>query len=516
MENARGASRVYQACTLLELRASALIGTGGKGEPVMKLAMVPAEVWQRYDAKVLRPRSRSRPHHRTPSTDRQTSSSADIVEMLPLDGAALQQWVMAALPGKKRDLEETTGAKVSERQGVKGRRYLVVSGSHLAVEQALPVLEAMLATGAACIQALLQAAQIATAETPSQDPTASVEAAPVELVQNLASESKRVQFLEDEMQADPKLDDCELLAQYEARTDLAEGWDELNLETFGETLPLTSSEQPADREEEASSTPLQRPPAPSVPAPVPASVWRPPPPPVPAWARTSSPQQGTHPDAKASKHAKPVQDTPLLARTPSPTVSKRMQSSQNGTQPVPKHAKPVQHALLLPQTPSPPLRVRVRTPSPVEEWACSSCTLLNTWAQKVCAACDAPQPGAMAPRTAPTPARAIASKKPPSAAVGVKPGKHVELANPLPQRNIAPRQPARMLIAGLAYAGSNSNAASGPKWAQRPVERLNFGPGSCSQEADEEEDPELACYIWKNHSRGVSLRGLIPKWGLAT
>jgi len=377
----------------------------------------------------------------------------------------------------------------------------------------------MLATGAACIEALLQAAQIATAETPclaAETPCpAIVEAAPLEPLQNLASESKRVQFLEDEMQADPKLDDCELLAQYEARTDLAEGWDELNLETFGETLPLTSSEQPAVREEEASSTPLQRPPAPSVPAP----VCRPPPPPVPAWARTSSPQQGTHSDAKASKHAKPVQDTPLLARTPSPTVSTRMQSPQNGTQPVPKpstHAKPVQHALLLPQTPSSPLRMRVRTPSPVEEWACSSCTLLNTWAQKVCAACDSPQPGAMAPRTAPNPAQAIASKKAPSAAVGIKPGKHVELANPLPQRNIAPRQPARMIIAGLAYAGSNSNAASGPKWAQRPVERLNFGPGSCSQEADEEEDPELACYIWKNHSRGVSLRGLIPKWGLAT
>lgn len=512
-----GAPRVYQACTLLELRASALAGTGGKGDPVIKLAKVPAEVWQRYDAKVLC----SRPHQRAPSTGRQKPPSADIAEMLPLEGAALQQWVMAALPGTKKDLEKTIGAQVSERQGVKGRRYLVVSGSYSAVEQALPILEAMLATGAACIQALLQAAQIAIAETPCQDPTASVEAATVEPLQNLASESKRVQFLEDEMQADPKLDDCELLAQCEARTDLAEGWDELNFETFGETLPLTASKQLADREEGASSALLQRPPAPSVPAP----VRRPPPPPVPAWVRTSSPQQGTYSDAKASKLAKPVQHTPLLARTPSPTVYTRMQSPQNGTPPVPKaskHAKPVQHALLLPQTPSPPLRMCVRSPSAVQnstlldEWACSSCTLLNRWARKVCAACEAPQPGAMVPRTAPTPARATTSKKAPSATTALKPGKAVELANPLPQRNIAPRQPARMLIAGLTYAGSNSNAASGPKWAQRPVERLNFGHGSCSQEADEEEDPELACYIWKNHSRGVSLRGLTPKWGLAT
>jgi len=174
------------------------------------------------------------------------------------------------------------------------------------------------------------------------------------------------------------------------------------------------------------------------------------------------------------------------------------------------------------------MRMRVHTPSPVqnsmplEEWACSSCTLLNTWSQRVCAACEAPQPGAMAPRTPPTPERAIASKK---AAMGVKPGKLAKLANPLPQRNIAPRQPPRTLIAGLVYASSKSNAASGPKWAERPVERLNLGHGSCSQKADEEEDPDLACYIWnrqlnrpkvERYQRANANWGLTPKWGLAS
>jgi hypothetical protein len=98
-----------------------------------------------------------------------------------------------------------------------------------------------------------------------------------------------------------------------------------------------------------------------------------------------------------------------------------------------------------------------------------------------------------------------------------KPVKQVELANPLPQRTSAKRQAAaRTLIAGLVYGGvSQSNAASGPKWAERPVERLS----SSSREV-EEEDPDLACYLWNSSlNRPVAGRqhhfGSQAKWGVA-
>merc|ERR1712107_836671 len=78
-------------------------------------------------------------------------------------------------------------------------------------------------------------------------------------------------------------------------------------------------------------------------------------------------------------------------------------------------------------------------------------------------------------------------------------------ADPLPQRNVTRRPAPRMLVAGLVVdKGNSSNAASGPRWAERPVERLNLGNTSRAWE-DEEHDPTLACYLWNrqlNRPRG--------------
>jgi len=40
--------------------------------------------------------------------------------------------------------------------------------------------------------------------------------------------------------------------------------------------------------------------------------------------------------------------------------------------------------------------------------------------------------------------------------------------------------------------GESGNAASGYKWAERPVEKV----ASTAAYYEEEEDPELACYLW--------------------
>merc|ERR1719272_2484941 len=158
-------SDVYQVSMLLGIRAG--VGKDERGEPVIKLQEIPAEVWQQYGNKV----SATRAHRRSPSKLRQNGAAAtqnsrvadaghvtmhadastlkapafvtsamcaDVTEILTMNGDALQQWIHSSLQaGKKSELEAATGAHVSEKKGVKGRGYLVVSGAHLAVEQAL-------------------------------------------------------------------------------------------------------------------------------------------------------------------------------------------------------------------------------------------------------------------------------------------------------------------------------------------------------------------------------------------
>merc|ERR1719499_1902961 len=59
--------------------------------------------------------------------------------------------------------------------------------------------------------------------------------------------------------------------------------------------------------------------------------------------------------------------------------------------------------------------------------------------------------------------------------------------NPLPQANrrAAPAAAINTVI-------NSANAASSQKWAERPVEKLS----ATAAYYEEEEDPELACYLW--------------------
>lgn len=85
-------------------------------------------------------------------------------------------------------------------------------------------------------------------------------------------------------------------------------------------------------------------------------------------------------------------------------------------------------------------------------------------------------------------AKAAAAKVPPKAKA--RPGPVVQALNPLPQR-AAQTAATGMLNGGLEATSSSLNAATSAKWVERPVEKIDF-----TQTYEEEEDPELACYIW--------------------
>ncbi len=216
---------------------------------------------------------------------------------------------------------------------------------------------------------------------------------------------------------------------------------------------------------------------------------RPAPPPVPAWARpplsvlevcekaasaTNAPGSG-----KKVEFADPLTDT--CARTSSPMVQKS---------------------------------------SNIEEWACSACTLLNPKTAKTCALCEEPRRVPSPPPRVSSTTRTTACAKKAPTTKSSKLRRPVELVDPLPQRNAKPLPAPRMLTAGLVVGGvSNANAASGPRWAERPAERLNT---KCELQTweTEEEDPSLACYLWDRQSDRPKVQrhqriNVNPKWGLA-
>lgn len=79
--------------------------------------------------------------------------------------------------------------------------------------------------------------------------------------------------------------------------------------------------------------------------------------------------------------------------------------------------------------------------------------------------------------------------------------------NPLPQRAsasaVARAPPAQVRLAGGLLASGGSENAS-VKWAQRPVEKL-APAGTVVYE--EEQDPELACYLWDRKAQRPKARG---------
>lgn len=358
----------------------------------------------------------------------------EVTETFAIDGDALQQWVWAALPARTKELE-VMGVQVSERKGVKGRRYLVVTGSHTAVEKASLSLEAFLEDARA---AVAESGRCKAAECDSVRKMILAMLKPVG-ASRMMSPTDAESFSKDEL----------LVCAMEAREDAEVGADIFNSETFGETCGWSHEENVAANRALKISAEMDPPLEPSANdssnqlAPPPGLANRPSPPPVP-------PPRGQRPSSTVQFDGSSQLTTPSdLSVSPSPQIP---QSPTPAT-------KPLQAVL--------PRSTR------------SAVSAQKAHAKRVC-----------------------------------KSSKEDKLADPLPQRNAAPRPPLRMLSAGLVLSSdSRANAASGPRWAQPPVKQLVIGHSS------EEEDPDLACYIWdrrRNRSQALieTWSRASPKWGI--
>lgn len=112
-------------------------------------------------------------------------------------------------------------------------------------------------------------------------------------------------------------------------------------------------------------------------------------------------------------------------------------------------------------------------------------------------------PPSVLPKPAPVPDEVMSIKAAPTATparpkLGVKAKQsQAKGANPLPQRTTTASQaakPAPIMVSGglAAVSGDSRNAASSQKWLERPVEKLS----SANAYYEEEDDPDLAAYLW--------------------
>jgi hypothetical protein len=465
MESIDAVANVYPRSMLLSIRDRASECNDVDMPKLMKVNEMPVNAVRQYGPQVIRDRSRRRQPPKGVVLD-SCDEFTEITEVLQMEGDSLQHWVRKALQeGKKSELETIHAVKISEQAGVKGRRYLVVRGSHDAVEKALPAL-----------QTLLEEAKHACGRNDANSMISGKDAGQAILKMVAASAARPAEFRTDPQ---PISTDEFLLSAIEAREDAEIGADKSNFETFGETGGWSHEENVA-----ANVTLLNQPelgPPPGLPSSKAACAsnpakegnkpeepksssrlcgpdHRPPPPPVPAWTRPLTiPTQEKQSPQKEARSAK-YQPSPGPA-TPCPMEC----------------------------TPSPKI-AQIETIH--DKWSCPACTLLNAKTQTKCGACGGPRPGQSQKQAWHVFA---APKAMPRGELKAKAGKAEEPADPLPQRKSAPRPTPRMLAAGLVVGDLQSNAASGPRWAERPVERLAYR--TCAVEA-EEDDPDLACYLW--------------------
>jgi hypothetical protein len=479
----------YARSVLLSVRAA--ISRDDNGEPVIRLAHVPQEMWQRYEPKALRSKSRGHSVSNAKLSEnaghRQANSiGTEITEVIRMEGDPEVQDIMrASLEVNKKDIE-SMGATVSEKKGIRSRRHIVITGPHAAVEKVLPVLES-----------LMQNAKDAKAKVAA--PVPSLQEADEEDSRKKAAGETLLKMLKRTVEPpatapseqQPLSRDELLLCAMEAREDATIGADAMNEETFGEVggwsheenvvanqaLNFPSQAAPSEDAMEETDvhtdsrlqtihTSAQLPNIQAAPA------SRPPPPPVPVWAQPQFQKQVQAKQISSPQNTDASEDTrPFLQ------VSHR---------------------------------------SKVSSWVCPVCTLHNPMPATKCAACQgsraldselvfAKKPLISSP-VAPLSRQAITKSS--------KPSKREEPLDPLPHRHATRRAPPRMLSAGLVVAqGPSANAASGPKWAERPVEKLV--PGR-SWEA-EDEDPELACYMWSSQLNRPKIdrhQRASVKWGL--
>ncbi|CAK0806747.1 unnamed protein product [Prorocentrum cordatum] len=266
-----------------------------------------------------------------------------------------------------------------------------------------------------------------------------------------------------------------------------------------------------------------KPPPPAVTAkpPPPAVATKPPPPAVATKPPPPAVAAKPPPPAVAAKPPPPA----VTAKPPPPAVAEARPAAPPvpevappAAEPLPKarEAKPKQAAVKAKRLAAPAAQAQVppsvwaaRPPSEPEVWVQPppQPTAPAGWAQPP--ASVVPQRQAPGPPPPPPPAVGAAGPPPsaaaqaPKGAAAPKPGAKakapakapaVKAMNPLPQAGRSSKDATAtvMLNGGLPAAYSSANAASSAKWAERPVEKIT------PQRYEEEEDPDMARYLWKN------------------
>jgi len=436
----------------------------GGGERLVQVVHVPPEIWKRYDARAVSQQRRQS----------QGPAGRLLMECVPVDVDILSQRKSGLQP-----IEALTGAQVCEHFGLK-RCYIEVSGARCAVEKALPMVEALMAVAPAT----------------SSVPTDAADA---------VYDSKLQPQLSQQAEAVPKHEHTV------GRSESTESCVQASvIVTPPPGLAFLSSGMLL---EPHNSTPECRPSGACVPDAAQAPA---PPKPRVSWAvSTAFPEP--------SKHSDSVTPTPLLSqlstapvaqvtdkrqmqRPPAPPIPdwERVQAATATGAPVAKESSQVASA----QKPS---------PHPALEWSCPRCTLLNSQVSLKCDACDGQRPDVSTHSSGPK-RRIAATDRPSSSTAKARPGapskgssKIEEAQHPLPQRTAPTRPPLKMFSRGLVVEHNCRNAASSARWAERPVERLSSGTAA---QTWEEEDPELACYIWDRRSERPKLdRRQVFSWG---
>jgi len=486
MQSANSASDVYPAGLLLAFREPMLLANG-QGESLIRLAKVPWDHCQ-HVAKV--PATKFR--HRSSAARRaDAKATTAVTEVLPMVGDDVQHFVQDALgagssSGRLRQIERSTGAQVSERQGVKGRKYLMISGSFQAVEKALPQLQDLLAAAEQAIAERKVGAALAS------DTIASVQKTSNELYPPGLPPPRSDQRASDEVVTPALLDvyrlwhpgekefirdgsDTQLELEEEAAS-LIQSWCsklfwQAKCEPVGK---LTPSDSGCDRQHCSQAGALR-------------SL------PLSDMGKPASIIQASAVETNLQMRGQARSPLPPTVRPPPPPVPLQAMAACSLKQRADAEEE----------------TMTARLPATLGEWTCVRCTLFNSREQTWCKACG----GFNSPQdTVPKALTAKSVRPRPIVVKATKSEKQEEPLHPLPQRNAAPSKAPRMLVARLVVGSSCSNAASGRRWAERPVQKVNRG--TC---AEEDQDPALACYLWNRRSHR-SIAESCPAaraWGVA-
>lgn len=543
MEGGRGVDgddRSYTAATLLSLRPTAGSTTVAQ---LIKLAVIPAEVWQRYDAKAVRGHRRGSARH--------------ITEYVPIEAEALVR-----IRVELGCIETSTGVHISEKPALENY-YLAICGPTLAVQQALHTVTSMmreiatvaaatvetdaLVEGCAGESLLSQVTSLGSSTTVRAMTTAAYIAEPSAFVQS-ADHALEISIASCETPHDPRSQpeevlkpvfgrqtweaddvitcrvDSEHAAQHFCTTsepcDAAADVTEPQTSSLGAASEgLNDPGLPAERQQpQAGQRDSHEPSDGDVKIKRPTkrkSTKR-------GFNKISSLHlsRGPHAERALRQFFCPTQFR-TLADSGESDIESLVASTEDdrtvGALPEPK------------QPSEPALRPMVqgsawkgRKPSQskapacsTQDWSCPACTLLNPHGLAVCKACGEPCTSsssgaslvgytqvATLPSSSASRITAAAARARPTTFAATrrtrKPDREVEMLHPLPQRGAPPRKPSKFLCGGLVLDLGSANAASGARWMERPASSISANPSCCAQE--EAADPELACYLWDRRS----------------